>query len=283
MVDNPMVHAKKSFSQNFLIDPLVPQAIVDSIPLPPDSPVTVLEVGAGQGALTMPLLTRLQPTGGQLVAVEVDPACIKTLQPLCDQHPHFTLLGQNILGVWPETLTATGPIHVVGNLPYHMTGQIVFHFCGELLDPDPRWRPHLGSLTLMVQREVADRILAQPGDSALSPLSWSLQIPFEVKRVLDVKPKAFRPVPKVHSTVIQLVPRAVPLIANDELKPVAALIKAGFAQPRKILKNNFLSTFGADHPLLTQLGEDELGLRAHMVTLAQWTTWAKQYLTVHPG
>jgi 16S rRNA (adenine1518-N6/adenine1519-N6)-dimethyltransferase len=271
--------AKKAFSQNFLIDPAIPLAIAAALPAhAQDSAYPVLEIGAGHGALTLPLLAHLGDSR-PLIAVEVEPACLKTMHKLAEQHPNLTILGQNILGVWPETLGLTSPVHCVGNLPYHMTGQILFHFCGEMADPAPRWRPWVASFTLMVQREVAERIAAQPGNASLNPLSWSIQTWFEVKRVLDVPSRAFKPVPKVQSAVIQLIPRPQPLIHVEAIPLAHKLIQAGFRQPRKTLKNNMLAAFGADHPLWAIIPEATLTQRPHMLPLTAWKDWALAWLS----
>ena len=271
-----MVKAKKSFSQNFLVDATVPATIAAALPLNTDTPNHVLEVGAGQGALTLPLLQWLAPTD-YLTAVEVDPACLKRLTPQLADYPHARLLGQNILGVWPDAITDNEqtPIHIVGNLPYHMTGQILFHFCGEMADTAPRWRHRVGSFTLMVQQEVAERLMAQPGNSATNPLTWAIQTWFDIKVVLAVPPSAFRPQPRVNSTVIQLTPRSVPLFEPSLVPTAARLIKASFSQPRKTLRNNWQATFNDPlHPIWQVATPTEQQARAHTVTLSQWQAWS---------
>jgi 16S rRNA (adenine1518-N6/adenine1519-N6)-dimethyltransferase len=270
-----MVKAKKSFSQNFLVDASIPAAIAAALPLMPGVTNHVLEVGAGLGALTLPLLQHLSPAD-RLTAVEVDPACLKRLQPQIDAYAYARLLGQNVLGVWPEDVTPDlALIHVVGNLPYHMTGQILFHFCGEMIDLSPRWRPRVGSFTLMVQQEVADRLMALPGNADINPMTWAIQTWFEIKPILAVPPSAFRPRPRVNSAVIQLVPRPQPLFDPMLVPAAARLIKASFSQPRKTLRNNWQATFADDtHPIWQAATAEEQQARAHTITLPQWQHWS---------
>jgi 16S rRNA (adenine1518-N6/adenine1519-N6)-dimethyltransferase len=279
-----MVKAKKDFSQNFLVDARIPQAIAAAIPLSTAHPNVVLEVGAGRGALTLPLLHTLAPAD-KLVAVEVEPDCLKVLNTLLCDTAQCALLGQNILGVWPDAVTVdpNQPVHVVGNLPYHMTGQILFHFCGEMAELAPHWRARLASFTLMVQQEVAERLVAQPGNAAINPLTWSIQTWFEIRLVLPVPPTAFKPRPKVQSAVIQLLPRHTPLFDAAILPTTTALIKASFRQPRKTLRNNWAAAFGPptqQHPVWQAIPADQWDRRAHTVTQTDWQTWATAWHNV---
>jgi 16S rRNA (adenine1518-N6/adenine1519-N6)-dimethyltransferase len=271
-----IMKAKKAFSQNFLINASLQQHIVDAVPLNPNGPNHVLEIGAGRGALTQPLVQRLTHPQDRLTAVEVDPDCVAALHPLFADNPAVQVLAQNVLGVWPATVNATQPVHVVGNLPYHMTGQILFHICGEITEPSPVWLPFLASFTLMVQQEVAQRICAQPGQSCVNPLTWAIQSRFKATYLFGVPASSFRPVPRVESAVVQLTPLAQAQPANMALQVATAkLIKAGFLHPRKTLKNNLLANYPAGHAVWQCIPPEWQAQRAHMVALAQWQAWAQ--------
>jgi 16S rRNA (adenine1518-N6/adenine1519-N6)-dimethyltransferase len=214
--------AKKRYGQHFLqgawADKLV--AVID-----PHVDERFVEIGPGPGALTL----RLAPLVQHLSAVELDRDMVAALAP---QLPaNVTLIHADFLDVDVRSLAAAGPIRVVGNLPYNVSSPILF----RLLDAH-RTSGGLCDATLMVQREVADRLTASPGTGDYGVLAILVQLRCDVRRVLALPPGAFRPAPKVHSAVVhfRFRPPAVDL-ADSAL--FEAMVRSMFTQRRKTLAN----------------------------------------------
>jgi len=214
--------AKKRLGQHFL-EPAWAEKVVAALdPQPADR---FLEIGPGPGALTLRLAARV----AQLTAVDVDAALIEMLRP---QVPgNVTLVHADFLDVDIASLPIERPFRVAGNLPYNISSPILFALIrahrtfGGLIDA-----------TLMLQREVAERLYAQPGSGDYGVLSILVQLHADVRRVLALPPGAFRPAPKVHSAVVSLRfrPPAVSLI--DE-RGFESLVRTIFTQRRKTLLN----------------------------------------------
>ena len=218
-----MVRAKKWLSQNFLVDPNLQRKIVDAIE--PNADDEVLEVGPGTGALTRLVAPRVR----RLVLVELDRQLAASLQEAYAGAEHVHVVHGDILDT---DLHALGldleRTKVLGNLPYHITTPLLF----RLLERDHR----PDRLVLMVQREVADRILAPAGSADYGALSVGVRSIARVERLFHVGPRAFRPVPSVDSTVLRIVPiRPAPLDARDE-HDLRALTRAAFGWRRKQLQ-----------------------------------------------
>ena len=193
----------------------------------PASDETFIEIGPGRGALTAPLAER----AGKVIAVELDRDLAATLAPRVP--PNVRLVQANFLDVnLPQLLQGEHtPVRVVGNLPYNVASPILF----RLLDTADEGRL-LRDATLMVQREVADRIVAAPGGGDYGALSIQVQLVADVERVLSLPPGAFRPPPKVHSAVVQLRfrPPRVDVGSRDVFERV---VRGLFLQRRKTLAN----------------------------------------------
>jgi 16S rRNA (adenine1518-N6/adenine1519-N6)-dimethyltransferase len=229
------MRAKKRLGQHFL-QPEWADKLVEAIdPRPGDH---FLEIGPGPGALTL----RLAPRVAHLTAVEVDPEMVERLRP---QLPgNVTLLLGDVLETPSETLFPDdGTVRVAGNLPFNVSSPILFRLLhahvqtGRLVDA-----------TLMLQREVAERIEAKPGTKTYGGLSIFVQMHADVRRVLTLPPGAFRPAPKVHSAVLRLAfrPPAAP-VADPAL--FEAMVRSMFTQRRKTLANAlkvFAGSMGAD-------------------------------------
>ena len=187
------MRAKRSLGQNFLVDPNAQRRIVESLEAGPDD--EVVEIGPGHGALTQHLVGAVK----RLVLVELDNDLAPALaRKYADREDvvvvHADVLETNIAALVDDVLRA----RVVGNIPYNITTPILFH----LLDMDPR--PE--RIVVMIQREVADRILAQPGGKEYGALTVAIRAVADVERVLHVKRGAFRPAPDVDSSVIRIRP-----------------------------------------------------------------------------
>lgn len=216
---------------------------------------TVLEIGPGKGALTdflLPLCTRV-------VAFELDQVLVHYLQEKYRGESKFSVIHQDVL---QADLASWGRVAVAGNLPYYITSPI----CDRVLG--------LGALLLnavfLVQKEVAQRIAAQPGTRDYGFLSVQCQIRSEPRLLFTVPPDAFRPPPKVDSAVVRLQPRSRPLI--DDIPAFLQFAAAGFQHKRKTLRNN-LATLYAREKIEEQ---PESSLRAEQLSVEQLASlWAR--------
>lgn len=217
------VPAKKSLGQHFLIERTYQERIVAALePAPAD---VVVEIGPGRGALTQHLAGRVR----RLVLVELDDALAAhwehELGGRADvevRHQDARTLDLGALGTPAEQLK------VVGNIPYHITSPLIFHLL------QPQWRA--ARIVLMVQREVAVRMLAPAGGRAYGALSVGVQSAARTERLFQVPRGAFRPVPNVDSTVVRLTPWRPPLLAPAEEQDLRTLTRAAFGWRRKQLQ-----------------------------------------------
>jgi 16S rRNA (adenine1518-N6/adenine1519-N6)-dimethyltransferase len=219
----------------------------------------LLEIGPGPGALTSVLSSRCE----KMIALEVDRRMISALResaPAADVRLADALT-TDLSAVLAELPSPRG---VVSNLPYYITGPLV----ARIAEASASW----DKAVLMMQKEVAARILAPAGDGDRGSLSVYLQAKFAIEKVVDVPPGAFLPPPKVDSMVLEFKPLSV---AYDDR--LFAFVRAGFKQPRKTLANNLLA-MGLDreeiHSRLSAAALDER-VRPHMLTLEDWLAIAK--------
>ena len=217
------LRARKGLSQSFLADAQVASAIVAAAHLARAD--DVLEVGPGLGVLT----ERLAPKARRVVAVELDERLARELETSIAA-PNLTVVQADILAVDPAAYFAE-PFVVVANLPYHITSPAIRH----LLNAGP---PYARRLVVMVQKEVAERIAARPGD--LSALAVSIQSQARVRLARVVPAGAFYPRPKVDSAVLVLdpLPEAKRAVPRERQAAFVAFVQAGFTQPRKQLANS---------------------------------------------
>lgn len=220
---------RRSLGQNFLVDRGIQGRIVEAAMTPwdgeegPGEGSTVLEIGPGKGALTEGLAT----VASRLVLVELDRDLARAHRERWAQTPHVEVVEESILDrPLSDHVPDVENLVVVGNIPYHLTSPILFF----LLQP-----PRPARITLMVQREVAERILASPGSKAYGALSVGVQTVARARILFGVPSGAFRPRPRVDSAVIQLVPlRPAPLAPQEEVG-VRDLTRALFQWRRKQL------------------------------------------------
>ncbi len=224
------MRAKRSLGQNFLVGSHYPQRIVDSVA--PQAGETILEIGPGHGALTGLLIG----SGARVVAIEIDRELIISLAQRFSGCANFTLLEADVLTTdICRLVSPAASARVVANLPYYISTPIL----QRLIDQ----RQCLGEMTLMMQREVADRVTAKPGGKEYGYLSILVQFYCLAEKLFDVPPGAFRPSPKVYSSVVRLRVRSRPVVAVHDDERFFKLTKALFAQRRKTILNNLRSGF----------------------------------------
>ena len=219
--------ARKRFGQHFLTDGGIIDAIVDTIA--PVAGQPMVEIGPGLAALTQPLVERL----GHLTVIELD----RDLAVRLREHPQLSVVESDVLKVDFRALAAqmlakatTAPlrkIRVVGNLPYNISTPILFHLLAQV---DVIEDQHF-----MLQKEVIDRMVAQPATSDYSRLSVMLQWRYDMANVLFVPPESFDPPPRVDSAVVRMVPLAQP--PEVHFKTLETLVQVAFCQRRNILRN----------------------------------------------
>lgn len=214
---------RKGLGQHFLISPKALQAIVTACVLEDGAPV--LEIGPGVGTVTRALAEQ----GARVTAVEIDRRAIEVLQETVGAFPTVQVMQGDILAIDLAALLAGPCWTVVGNLPYYITTPVI----ARLLEH----REHLLRAILMVQREVADRMLAAPGTAAYGSLSIFVQVDAVVERIARVPPGAFLPPPRVESAVLRLTLRRESQVPTPLRVTFFSLVRAAFGQRRKTLEN----------------------------------------------
>ncbi len=259
--------AKRRLGQNFLRDTAVIARIIESLDLTPQD--IVVEIGCGTGSLTRGLMGKVS----QFIGVELDTAlCQRLKNEYSSENTLF--LNQDILGLDVEALLRSLHVDsrkakVVGNLPYYISSPIV-----EWLG---RQTAVIHSATVMFQSEVAYRLLAAPGNKEYGVLTLLAEYHFFSKWLLDVKPGAFRPIPKVHSTLIKLIPKVERLLDARVEPAFFRFLKQSFSQRRKTLRNSLKGTVESDrlHSVLSLLGH-RLDSRAEVLSLEDFVVLFKQ-------
>lgn len=259
-----LARPRKSLGQHFLKDKSVPPRIADAAHIEPGD--CVVEVGPGQGALTEELARRLDPQQGRLVAVELDSNLLPMLHERFAPMPHVSFVQGDVLEMSPGELSGKRPYKLVANLPYYITSAILRHFLETKDKPQ--------SLTVMVQREVAERMTAHPPQMSL--LAVSVQFYGKPKIVFRVPPGAFNPPPKVDSAVVRVdiyPPGEGPFHVRSEER-FFSIARAGFGQRRKQLANTLAT--GLDLPkdeVVRALAEAgiEHTRRAETLSMEEWT------------
>ena len=253
--------AKKSLGQNFLLDLNLTSKIARAAG-PLDGSV-VIEVGPGPGGLTRGLLAN---GVAKVVAIERDERCLAALAEIADHYRgRLEVISGDALTIDFATLAArTGADRIAANLPYNIGTELLVRW---LTQPD--WPPFYRSLTLMFQREVAQRIVAAPGSDHYGRLGVLAGWRAEARILFDLPPQAFSPPPKVTSSVVQIAPRMTPLAVPLDL--LERVTKAAFGQRRKMLRQS-LKPVGGD-ALLEKAGIDPTR-RAETLSVAEFVSIA---------
>jgi 16S rRNA (adenine1518-N6/adenine1519-N6)-dimethyltransferase len=251
------LRSQKGLGQNFLQDPLALETIVSAAEIQPTD--TVLEIGPGLGSLTRYLAVAAR----EVVAVELDQKLLPPLRSVLAPYNNIRLLQGDILELSPKDLELPQEYLVVANIPYYITSAVIRHLLEN--EPGPR------RIVLTIQKEVARRICAQPGDMSL--LALSVQVYGKPRIAAHIPAEAFFPAPEVDSAVLVVDIYPAPLIPEGLLQTFFKLTKAGFSQKRKTLRNSLSSGLHISPPraadLLTGAGIDPQR-RAETLSIREW-------------
>ena len=270
--------ARKRFGQNFLVAPGIIRKIVDAVA--PQAGDTLVEIGPGLGAITEPLLECMD----HMHVVEIDRDLI---QRLANRFPpeRMTIHEGDALEFDFARLKADGPLKIVGNLPYNISSALLFHLLA--------FAPLVHDMHFMLQKEVVDRMVAEPGSKDFGRLSVMLQYHYHMERLFIVPPDAFSPAPKVDSAIVRMIPIDSAEVmrsgiqqdeadgaAVQDLALFANVVKAAFSQRRKMLRNTLREFIGeAD---LAALGITPT-VRAEDIAVADYVRLANTLADRKPG
>jgi 16S rRNA (adenine1518-N6/adenine1519-N6)-dimethyltransferase len=247
---------RKRFGQHFLVDSAIVERIIGAID--PQRDDHVVEIGPGLGALTVPLLARLD----HLHVVEIDRDLTALLR---ERHPADRLTVYQADALEFDFSALPAPLRIAGNLPYNISTPLLFHAAASAR----RCR----DLHFMLQQEVVDRMVAQPSGSEYGRLSVMLQYRFRIERLFDVLPQSFRPAPKVRSAVVRLVPRPREELGARDEAGLSRVVARAFSMRRKTLRNTLAGVISAGE--LAEIGIDP-GRRAQELPVAAFVTIANR-------
>lgn len=263
---------RKRFGQHWLRSELALSQIVAAAELSDKD--HLLEIGPGTGILTR----RLLPQAASVVAVEIDRDLCQQLSKSLGKVENFLLLSGDILNLSLEDYLQAFPhFHpinkVVANIPYNITGPILEKLLGTIAHPR---QPSYDSIVLLMQKEVAERLVAQPGTKPYGGLSVRVQYLARCEWIAEVPKKAFQPPPQVDSAILRLSPYTLTSPAHNP-RFLEQLVKLGFANRRKMLRNNLKSLLDGDRlmPILKDL-QIEAQVRAEELSLSQWIDLSNQ-------
>ncbi|HEY8586192.1 MAG TPA: 16S rRNA (adenine(1518)-N(6)/adenine(1519)-N(6))-dimethyltransferase RsmA [Rhodanobacter sp.] len=226
---------KKSFGQHFLHDRRYIDRIVSAVS--PHDEDFLIEIGPGEGALTLPLLA----AAGKLTAIELDTDLIPALRARAANVGQLQVIHDDVLKVDFTSMAQSHGVprlRIAGNLPYYISSPILFH-CVE-------HAAAIQDMHFMLQKEVVERMAAEPGSKIYGRLSVMLQLACRVEPLFDVPPEAFRPPPKVESSVVRLIPLAADELHDAPPQQLYAVVKAAFGHRRKTLSNALKQLLDAD-------------------------------------
>lgn len=247
VIERYELRAKKSLGQNFLLDLNLTRKIARACGDLRDT--TVVEIGPGPGGLTRALLIE---GARHVIAVERDGRCLPALEEISQRYPGQLDVhaGDALETDWNAIIGSNRPVTIAANLPYGIASLLLAGW----LETEP-WPPWFNRMVLMFQREVAERIVAEPGSKAYGRLSVLAQWRTEARIVITLPPEAFTPAPKVASAVVEFIPRQTPSPACTS-KSLARVTAAAFGQRRKMLRQSLKRLTPMPELLLREAGLD---------------------------
>ncbi|MCP4188135.1 MAG: 16S rRNA (adenine(1518)-N(6)/adenine(1519)-N(6))-dimethyltransferase RsmA [Gammaproteobacteria bacterium] len=261
---NPPVHrARKRFGQHFLHDRNIIDKILRAIDVTEGD--NFLEIGPGQGALTFPLLQRCK----NLIAVELDRDLIPLLTNRASAFGELQVINADILKFELTSIANTTAFRIVGNLPYNISTPLMFHLLESIA--------LIKDMHFMVQKEVAQRIVAPVGDKHYGRLSIMMQYRCACQYLFDVRPGSFTPPPKVDSAIIRLLPHARPIFEVGDIELFSNIVRSAFAQRRKTISNSLKSIVDAD---IFEQCEIDKGMRAENLSGRQYASITNKLLAI---
>lgn len=253
---------KKYLGQHFLIDQQIIAKILTCIA--PKLGDNILEIGPGRGALTQGLLNQVK----KLTAIEFDSDLIPHLIQKCMPLGTINIIQADALTLSLNTLTHA-KLRIIGNLPYYIATPLLFHFLAQ--------RNLIQDMHFMLQREVADRLTAQPGTPAYGRLTIMIQYYARVKTLFTVAPEAFSPAPKVYSAFVRIQPYGkLPHLAQDE-QLFSTIVRTAFNQRRKMLRNSLRNILSDNQLSALKIDPKQ---RAQTLTLADYVKLANAISTI---
>jgi len=257
---NKSHYPRKRFGQHFLHDKQVKQRIIATIAPQPEQ--HLVEIGPGKGALTLPLLDY----GCPLDVIEIDRDLIEGLTEKTLLFKQIRIHNADALKFdFKQLVTDEQPLRIIGNLPYNICTPLLFYllnYAGDIQD-----------MIFMLQKEIVERMIANPATSDYGRLSVMLQYSCQIKKVFDVSPAAFYPCPKVQSSIVQLIPHSTPPVELINQKHFTQLVTTAFSQRRKTLRNTLKSLL--DAKTIEAAGINPQA-RAETLTLAEFAQLANQ-------
>ncbi|MEM1243888.1 MAG: 16S rRNA (adenine(1518)-N(6)/adenine(1519)-N(6))-dimethyltransferase RsmA [Pseudomonadota bacterium] len=254
------VKPRKRFGQHFLTDATIIERVIQTINPQPDQ--TLIEIGPGLGAITEPLLK----AAGKLIALELDRDVIPHLRAHCHGLGQLDIINVDVLNYDFKALYQQKKLHIVGNLPYNISTPLMFHLF-KFLDI-------IQSMHFMLQKEVADRLTAQVNTKQYGRLSIMAQYHCHITELFDVPPQAFKPAPKVFSSIVELTPRTnLPEKAKDYTR-FELLVREAFNHRRKTLQNSLKGYIDSDD--FVKVGIDPKR-RAETLTVEEFITLANLF------
>ncbi len=247
---------RKRFGQNFLQNHSIIESILQAFN--PQQMDNVVEIGPGLGALTKPLLRILN----SLTAIEIDRDLQAYLTEMPEAIEKLRLIGADALTIDYGKLGEH--LRIIGNLPYNISTPLLLHLL--------HYAPHIDDMYFMLQKEVVERLVAQPGTKTYGRLSVIVQYQCEVEQLLDVPPTAFHPPPKVDSAVVCLIPHRISPYPKVELAELERLVACAFSMRRKTLANNLKPLMTAND--LISLNIDP-GLRPEQISITDYVQIAR--------
>ena len=259
--------ARKRFGQNFLTDDNIIQKIVACANFQDDD--IIVEIGPGKGALTHHFVHRDNP----IHLIEIDRDLSTALQEQFHSKSHIQISNQDVLTLnFSDLAHDHRLLNILGNLPYNISTPLLFH----CLDHTSIIR----QMTFMLQKEVVDRITAQPNTKAYGKLSVLFQYHCHAEKQFDIPPSAFQPQPKVMSSVVTLTPKGKPSPEAKQPETLKKLVHLAFSQRRKTLKNNLKSFVSSD---AFELANIDASRRAESLTLSEFVQLANSINHIEPN